>query len=311
MIAATALALLAPLGLWAGTRVGAARLAAAFPPTGTVVVVDGVPIHVLDRGPRDGPALVLLHGASGNHRDLDVPLGDRLAPRFRVLAVDRPGQGASGRPQDGSAATPDGQARLIAGALAALGVARATVVGHSLGAAVAAAFAVEHPERTAALILIAPATHPWPGDYVSFHNRVAAAPVIGRLFAATLPLPLGALVMTPAIRAVFRPDPAPEDYAERIGARLVLRPASFRANAEDVVDLSAHLARLAPRYREIAAPTLVIAGAHDPIVSNAIHADGLMRDVPGARRVDLPTGHMPHWTATERVLEEIERFAAR
>jgi pimeloyl-ACP methyl ester carboxylesterase len=91
----------------------------------------------------------------------------------------------------------------------------------------------------------------------------------------------------------------------------VLRPAAFRANAEDVVALQGNLIRLQARYSTIAAPVLVIEGANDTLVRNDIHAAGIMRAIAGAEQVSLPTGHMPHWVATDAVLAAIERFVGR
>jgi pimeloyl-ACP methyl ester carboxylesterase len=298
-----------PTGLAGWTALGSARVEGRFPPVGRLVPVGEHVVHVVERGPTDAPALVLIHGASGNNRDLDELLGRRLAERHRVILVDRPGHGASTRPDDLASAAPDAQARTILAALRAIGVERGVVVGHSFGTAVAIALALEAPELVRGLVLVAPATHPWGGGGVSWHNRFVSGTPLGWAFSWILPYPIGTLTMDGILPAVFRPDPVPENYAERIGARLVLRPAAFRANARDVSQLLDHVTRLSPRYREIATPTLVVAGAHDPIVRNDIHVTGLLRDLPHARAVTLDTGHMPHWSAPERLAAEIEGFA--
>lgn len=289
---------------------GTRRLDRAYAPAGRLVEVEGGPIHLVERGPGDALPIVLIHGASGNHRDLDLALGDTLAARYRVIAVDRPGQGHSGRLADPIAADPDHQARAIGTALTRIGVEKAVIVGHSFGAAVTAAFAVEFPERVAGLVFVAPATHPWGGGGISWHNRVAALPIVGPVFAALFPYPVGSLAMPSVIKAVFRPSAAPEGYIARIGAALVLRARSFRANAQDVTRLLANVTRLSPRYPTITAPTLIVTGAEDPIVYNHIHAAGLKRDIAGSRRVDVPeAGHMLHWTHGASVIAAIDEVA--
>jgi pimeloyl-ACP methyl ester carboxylesterase len=298
-----------PAGLAGWTALGSARVEARFPPEGRLVPVGEHAIHVVERGAPDAPALVLIHGASGNFRDLDEPLGARLAQRWRVVLVDRPGHGSSTRPETREAGSPDAQARMIAAALRSVGVERAVVVGHSFGTAVAVALALEAPELVRGLVLVAPATHPWGGGGVSWHNRFVAGTPLGWAFSWILPYPVGTLTIDHILPAVFRPNPVPDGYAERIGARLVLRPAAFRANARDVADLLGHVERLQPRYAEIAAPALVVAGAHDPIVRNDIHVTGLLRDLRFARAVTLDTGHMPHWGESARLTEEIDSFA--
>jgi pimeloyl-ACP methyl ester carboxylesterase len=297
-----------PAALYAIGRAAERLIDRAYPTAGRLVQVDGIPLHLIDRGPRDAPAVVLIHGASGNHRDLFIPLGHALEKRYRVIAVDRPGHGGSGRVPTKDAAAPDHQAAVIAKALTMIGVRRAVVFGHSFGAATAAAFAADHPDRTSGLVLLTPATHPWGGSGISWHNRFVAVSPLGRAFAALFPIPIGSAIMRPALQSVFKPDAVPHGYARKIGAWLVLRAASFRANAEDVSSAEGNFTRTAPRYRGIVAPTTVIVGEHDSIVWNHVHAVGLQRDVPHARLMTLPAGHMPHWTATADVLRQIEEL---
>jgi len=274
------------------------------------VEIDGRRVHLFDRrgGDSTAPVLVFVHGASGNGRDPLFAFADAF-PRHRAIFVDRPGQGFTARLGRGDAA-PDAQAAVIAGVLDRLGVARAIVVGHSWGGSVAAAFGVTHPSRTAGLVFLAPATHPWPGG-VDFTYHLAVVPGLGRAFVGAVVPWLGRLLMPGALRGVFAPDAVPEGYARAIAAELVLRPAAFRANAEDVHDLHGHVTRLSPRYREISAPTLIVTGDSDPIVLADIHSAGLARDIAGARLVMLAgIGHMPHHAARARVVAEIERLIA-
>ena len=126
---------------------GIARLEAQHPPTGQFIDVQGVRLHVVVLGlpvehPDAEPALVLIHGASGNLEDMRLALGERLAVSHRVILIDRPGHGWSSRPEADDYASPARQAELVAGALAQLGVRRAIVIGHSWGGAFATAFAL-------------------------------------------------------------------------------------------------------------------------------------------------------------------------
>ncbi len=92
----------------------------------------------------------------------------------------------------------------------------------------------------------------------------------------------------------------------------MLRPSTFEANLQDLDGLYDFLARQRPRYPQIAAPTVIIAGDADPIVRTPVHAEAMARDVPGARLVVLPgTGHMLHYTASDAVVAEVEALAAR
>lgn len=292
------------------TRLGQIRLDAAYPPTGRMIETTGGPVHLVERGPADAPVIVLIHGASGNHRDLMESIGAPLAVRFRVIAVDRPGHGSSPRGAAGASDLEE-QARRVADALDTIGVTRATILGHSFGAAVALALAIDRPMLPERLILLTPVSHPWGGGAISRHNYIATVPLLSDLFVWTVPFIVGSVIMPRAVEVIFAPDPVPERYQERIGVGLVLRPETFKANAEDVVRLEGNLDRLSRRYMEIAIPVTVITGTRDNIVSNLIHAEGLTRDLQTMRRIDIEAGHMPHWTATDRVLETIREAIAR
>src|SRR5947209_14025801 len=116
-------------GLAALTEFGVRRIERAHPAQGRFVEVAGGRLHLLELGSADAPPVVLLHGASGNLQDMRLALGDRLAARYRVILVDRPGHGWSDRPDcpaDGSPARP---VALIPPALDRLGVPPAYVVG--------------------------------------------------------------------------------------------------------------------------------------------------------------------------------------
>ncbi|HEY2006225.1 MAG TPA: alpha/beta fold hydrolase, partial [Solirubrobacteraceae bacterium] len=100
--------------------------------------------------PTDAPAVVLLHGQPGSARDWDRVVA-ALGSGVRPIAVDRPGWDGRSRARD-----LPGNAQAVFELLDTRGIERATLVGHSLGAAIAVWAAVEHPERVAALVLAAP-----------------------------------------------------------------------------------------------------------------------------------------------------------
>ncbi|MES1165154.1 MAG: alpha/beta fold hydrolase, partial [Verrucomicrobiota bacterium] len=101
-----------------------------------------------DRG--QGPALVLLHPFPFA-RGIWSGVGDALAAHQRVIAVDAPGFGESAFTADGTSIAA--QADDVAALLDGLGIARAAILGMSMGGYTALAFAVQHPDRTAALVL--------------------------------------------------------------------------------------------------------------------------------------------------------------
>jgi pimeloyl-ACP methyl ester carboxylesterase len=118
------------------------------------VEVDGVDIAYIDEGMIDAPPVVLLHGLSSwmGFWEHQVPA---LSEHHRVLALDLPGYGASGRPD--APFSPPWYADLVVRWLDALEVDRAVFVGHSMGGQVALTLALRHPDRVERLVLSAPA----------------------------------------------------------------------------------------------------------------------------------------------------------
>jgi pimeloyl-ACP methyl ester carboxylesterase len=297
-------------GLAAYTAIGVRRIERAHPPVGRFVEVAGGRLHLLELGPADAPPVVLLHGASGNLGDMRVPLGDRLAARYRVIMIDRPGHGWSDRPDGAADASPARQAALIHQALERIGVTRAIVVGHSWSGALATAYALAYPQAVSGLLLLAPVAYPWPGG-VGWYNPIVTSPIVGALFTHTFALPLGKLLLEPAVGVVFAPQQPPPDYVERAGAELVLRSHELTANAEDLTGLKAFVTAQAPHYGEIETPTIVIAGDEDTTVSPDIHAKHIVRVLPHGRLIMLPgVGHMLHHAAPEVVIAAIDELAA-
>jgi pimeloyl-ACP methyl ester carboxylesterase len=298
----------------AATAVGAWLIARAHPPSGSFVEVEGGRLHVVDRDrrerrPADDLPILLLHGASGNLEDMRLALGDRLARFHRVILVDRPGHGWSERPANG--ASPARQAAMVSEMLGRLGIARVVVVAHSFAGSVATAMALDDPARIAGLVLLAPVSHPWPGG-IAWYYTIASAPMIGPLFAHTIVLPVGMLLMPSVIGVVFDPQKPPRDYAERAAITLVLRPRNFLANARDVVGIRAFVTMQAARYSAIKAPTIILHGTGDTVVAARVHARALADAVPHAQLMLLDgIGHMPHHVATDRVVAAIDAVMAQ
>ena len=290
------------------TVVMAGRIDKRYPPIGSFVEVNGTRLHYVDEGPKDAPAILLIHGASSNLRDMLIPARASLGGKYRIIAVDRPGHGWSERGL--YSATPDAQARTLADLLTAINVDKAVVFGHSFGSALATAMAVERPEKLIGLVVASPATHPWPSGKTNWYNHLSRVPVIGWLFTRTLALPAGLGRIAPATDCVFAPNQQPANYLTETGIELVMVPHRFMSNSEDVVGLHPHTVRYKARYKEIKAPTIIITGDHDTVVSKEIHAENLARDIAGSRLfVVKNVGHKPDYALSDLVAASLETLA--
>ena len=294
-----------------GAALNAARADGAerrFPPLGDFETVDGVRIHLLDQGGKDRTPIVLIHGASGNLRDFGFGFTEALLERWRVIAVDRPGHGHSDRGA-GAAHRPDRQAALLRRALARRGVEKAVLLGHSLGCAVALAWALDAPETVIGMVDLAGAAMPWEGG-IDLQYRLADTPLLGRLAANAVSALISDDYIEEQIAGIFRPQSPPKDYPSRVGAPLAIRPDSFRWNGQDVKNLKPFLAELSRRYPDFKPPLEILHGSADTIVPAKVHAEPLARLVPQARLTLLPgVGHMPHHVARDQVLQAIARIA--
>lgn len=289
------------------TQVGVIVFQQRFPATGKAIEVSDATLNVLEIGPRNaaGPPIVLIHGASSNLEAMRRPLGDRLSANHRVILIDRPGHGWSSSAGE-DASTPAAQGRMIEEALQQLDVGPVILVVHSLAGALGARMAIDYPARIAGLVMLAPVAYPWTGG-VGWYNELVTRPVIGPLLAYTITLPLGSVLAQRGARGVFLPQVMPDGFVTDTATLLLLRPREFLANARDLVRLKQAVAEQAPRYREISAPTVVIAGDVDKTVSTSIHSRPFAAAVRNAKLIVLPgVGHMVQNAATDLVVGEIE-----
>lgn len=232
--------------------------------------------------PRPDPVL-FLHGQPGGGHDWErvrAALGDDVP----ALAIDRPGWSPGSAPADLA-----GNARAALAAIEAHGAQQATVVGHSLGAAVAAWLAAEHPEHVRALVLAAPAANCGalvPLDY--FLARPLAGEVVGAPVMAGASLALAWTAVRRRLAGLVGVD---ERYL-RDTARGWRRPAAWRAFAADQRMLVRDLPALEARLGSIRTPTTIVAGSADRVVP--LSSAGALRDaIPGAQLQVLPgAGHL-------------------
>ncbi|TZG34972.1 alpha/beta hydrolase [Agrobacterium sp. B1(2019)] len=260
--------------------------------------------------PADLPPIVFLHGASASLYDPLFSFADKLRGRARLLFIDRPGHGGSDTGGKDNI-LPDGQADAVAQLMRKRGIHKAIIVGHSFGGAITAAFALRHPEMVSGLVFLSPAVYPWPGG-IAWYYTAASAPVTGPLFSAFVAPPAGFLALDQATRGVFAPNNRPPDYVEATRAWAALRPKAFRHNAQEVAALNGWARSAAPNYSKIKAPTIIITGDTDNVVSPEIHSRQFARDIDRSILIVVKNlGHKSDYVARDLVVEAIEKLAGK
>jgi len=267
------------------------------------VTVDGIRLRYFETG-SEMPPVVLLHGNGSIIEDF-VCSGviDHAASRFRFIAFDRPGFGYSERPE-GRAWGPSEQARLLLNALARLDVERPIVVGHSWGALVAMAMALEHPEGVAGLVLLS-----------GYYYPVPRTPTV--LASAAFPFTSEALrysvrrLMAPeTLRRVFAPCIVPERFKRAYPLDLATRVSQMKTVEEEAAGLL-HAARTLSRaYRNVSVPVHLIAGSDDRIVDTELHSARLHRELGNSTfHCVAGRGHMVHHAAPDKVIAAIDSIS--
>lgn len=290
------------------TRRIAARAERLVPASGKFLDIDGNRIHYVETG--EGPPIVFIHGLGGQLHHFRHPIFP-LLPDYRLITLDRPGSGYSGRAAGAPARLPE-QAEVVAKFIKALGLERPLLVGHSLGGAVALTVALNHPDSISGVVTLAPLTHMEDEVRAEFRSLYITSRLKRWLIAQTTAVPTSLKYAPQTLAFVFGPQKWPEDYIIAGGGMLGLRPSHFYATASDIVAIEKDLGSIEARYGEISMPAAMMYGTADRVLDHRRH--GLpMRDKIAGLDFDLVEGqgHMLPFTASERVAGLIKRVAAK
>lgn len=270
------------------------------------VSVQGMDLAYAEAG--DGPAVVYIHGAMTTLDEGMIGLAPTLAPRFRFIAFDRPGHGASGR--DLVTGSPWRQAQLIRGAVEALGIERPVVVGHSFGGAVALAYALQFPDEVAGVVAVAPIAFP-EARMESLLFGLRTIPGAGD-WLSMMAIPADRVLLPLLWNAMFLPQSMTPTFAAEFPFGLAARRGGLRADGEEAVLLMDSLTRSAAAYADCRVPVHVLQGERDIVVNRHMHGKPLAALLPDAIYTELEgMGHMLHHFRPEAVALAIDGLIAR
>jgi pimeloyl-ACP methyl ester carboxylesterase len=267
----------------------------------TLVLPDGRVLAYRER-PGRGRPLVLLHGL------FDCSAGwETFAARTHrpIVAFDLPGMGDSECP---TRPRISAYAEDLAAGIDRIGVADFTLVGHSLGGAVATALAERIPDEVATLVLLAPAGY---GRITT--SELSSAPVVSQILRHTLPLALANPITAGGIYMAMVANGRTPDR-EMLG-RLRARARQITPGAQMAVKAVAVAGRSERAFfrRRVAyhGPVQALWGANDLVVPRS-HADGLTTAFPQSRvTVWAGMGHHPQRERPADLPRYIEHGAAK
>ncbi|HZL92181.1 MAG TPA: alpha/beta hydrolase, partial [Vicinamibacterales bacterium] len=247
----------------------------------------------VEQGDTNGVPVILLHGYTDSWRSFERVL-PHLPRSVRVLAVTQRGHGDSGK--------PDGEyesrvfARDVANFMNTLGIERAVIVGHSMGATVAQRFAVDYPGRVRALVL--------EGAFMPRPANDEVRKFLDEVLALKDPIDPG---FARAFQQSTLAQPVPPEFFETVVGESMKVPARvWRAALQPylTMDFSTDLAN-------IAVPTLLVWGDRDAFTGRS-EQDELSRAIRTSRLVVYEgAGHSPHWEEPQRFAGQVASFVAR
>jgi pimeloyl-ACP methyl ester carboxylesterase len=258
-------------------------------------------VHARDEGPLDDPLpIILLHGTAASLHTWDGWVAGLRGER-RVIRFDLPGFGLTGPTPDG-VYTIDRYVETVVQVADAFGVQRFVLAGNSLGGYVAWATALARPDRVAALVLVDAAGYRYESQSVPLAFRIAATPVLGKVFERVLPRPVIESSLRDVYGAPCKVTPQLVDryfeLATRAGNRQAL-VARFEQTQPG---------QLAERVPEIAVPTLILWGGRDRLIPPQF-GERFAAEIQGSRLVMFPElGHVPQEEAPDQTLAAVREF---
>lgn len=265
-------------------------------------------LQVLDEGNPQGSPIVLLHCFS-----CSMHWFDRLAPLLgadhRVIRVELLGHGGSEKPRSGYEITD--QSAAVAEALSQMGVSNATVVGHSLGGAVAVDLASRSPELATGVLTIGTAPEADLAE-LSALARLGARPLIGPALKRITDIAPSSMVQD-QIEQAFAPGfNLAEGFENPDQVVDDLRSVTYSAfhDARQAFDDYVNESSLAVRLAESGTPAVAIFGSEDQIVEDQQAAVAAYADAPNVETVILDgIGHSANVEAPEAVAPLILKLA--
>ncbi|MEM8530784.1 MAG: alpha/beta hydrolase [Chloroflexota bacterium] len=256
---------------------------------GTAQLATGVQVHYVEQGNPNGEAVLFLHGYSDSWYSFSrvFPL---LPPTYHAYAFDQRGHGNSDRPTD--CYTMGDFANDVSAFMDAVGIAEATIVGHSMGSFIAQGVALTHPQRVKQLMLIGSATTAVNEGTTELHE-----------FVKTLDDPIPTEFVEDFQKSTIYHE-VPEEFLTTVVSESIKLPAQVWKDAlSGLMD-----SNYASQLHQITMPTSIFWGTEDTIFSQE-EQNKLTTLIPHTTlKIYADTGHALHWERPEQFAQDLQQF---
>ncbi len=272
-------------------------------PSQFLALDNGLTVHLRDEGPRNGPAIVLLHGSNDDLHTWD-PWAAQLSKQYRVIRFDQIGHGLTG-PSPGGNYSPAAFVATVDQVAVRLGLNKFALAGNSMGGANALHYALAHDDKLTALVLLdaagAPRTGKEPGN-IGF--KIARMPLLRNLMLTVTPR----FVIEQSLRqSVFNQAVVTPATVDRFWEML-----RYPGNRQATLDRfgAGWVAFKPAQLAALRLPVMIIWGAHDRLIDPA-SAQWFGRAIGGSTVIVYPdSGHLPQQEVPQASAGDVARWLA-
>ncbi|MFM8499739.1 MAG: alpha/beta fold hydrolase [Chakrabartia sp.] len=265
----------------------------------------GLTVHVRDQGVRTGRALVLIHGSNASLHTWE-PWVTRLQSQYRIITLDLPGHGLTGAHPNGRY-DMDSYVDVVDQVMQRLGVPHAVLAGNSMGGGVSWNYALSHPEKVDALVLVdaagAPSAKP---RTMPIGFRIARMPGVSALAEIITPRSMFEASLK---TSVYDPGFATPQMVDRYW-ELNRYPGNRAATMARFAQMDQNRAASPERLAAIKVPVLIMWGQEDNLIPVAA-AKWFHKALPTSQLIIYPkVGHIPMEEIPDQSAGHVKRWLA-
>ena len=303
-LAAIVLVLVAALFIWGyAPDTDAAAMKAKYGGGASqfVELQPGLNIHYRDQGNRDGRVVVLIHGSNASLHTWE-PWVERLSSDYRIISLDLPGHGLTGS-HPGAVYDYPVFVDVVDKLMTKLGVSKAVIGGNSMGGGTAWMFALTHPEKTEAVLLVDAAGAPaWQSKKTPIGFRMMRMPVVKELARFIAPRSMFESSLKTSMSVQSKIDDKLVDRYWELNRYPGNREATMKRFSLQHNNRPATKDKLAA----IKVPVMIMWGAEDNLIPVS-SARWFAEAIPGAKLVVYPkVGHIPMEELPERSAADVK-----